>query len=326
MEVVKENEAWVTFCISTYKRPEFLKDQLKSLSQQTLQNFNVVICDNDPEASAEKIVKEFNDKRFFYYHNERNLGMILSFNRAIENATTPYIVMLTDDDHVDTNMLIEFKDIIHEHPGYPAYLGCKRKNVPGKELEIFDKENYAFQLLDPDSTETILWSSCILETATVKELGGIPDFGSPHFADHALLVACGKKRGGVFVNKVYGALASHDQNFSKSRFDLYYKGCKGFFEFVRANFDISSYKKNGVNALEKHLHNWFLKNYFILKKYFTYKRYDKQTLEDIDDFSRNIMSLSFMKSVSTKFQLWQIVFLLKKPLFLIRYQRRLNKP
>jgi len=321
MDQKEEGQAWISFCISTYKRPGFLKDQLNSLSQQTLPNFNVVICDNDPEASAQKIVEAFNDKRFYYYHNKRNLGMILSFNRAIEKAATPYIVMLTDDDHVDTNMLTEFKEIIYQHPGYPAYLGCKRKNVSGREVELLDKENYVFQLLDPDRTETILWSSCILETATVKELGGIPDFGSPHFADHALLVACGKNRGGVFINKVYGALASHEQNFSKSHFDLYYIGCKGFFEFIRSNFDVSSYRKNGVNALEKHLHNWFLKNYFILKKYFTYKKYNRQTLEDIDDFSRNIMSLSFMKSVSSKFRLMQIGFLLKKPLFLIKYHR-----
>jgi glycosyltransferase involved in cell wall biosynthesis len=321
MEQVEEGQAWVSFCISTYKRPSFLKRQLISLSQQTIPNFDVVVCDNDPEASAEGIVKEFNDKRFFYYHNERNLGMILSFNRAIEKATTPYIVMLTDDDHVDTNMLKEFKSIINLHPGYPAYLGCKRKNVLSKKVKIFDKENYAFQLLDPGKTETILWSSCILEAAIVKRFGGIPDFGSPHFADHALLVLCGKNRGGVFINKVYGSLASHDQNFSKGHFDLYYKGCAGFYQFVTSNFDISSYKKNGVNALEKHLHNWFLNNYFILKKYFTYKKYNHETLQDIDDFSHKIMSLSFMKPVSWKFQLMQIGFLLKKPLFLIKYHR-----
>lgn len=321
MAQVEEGQAWVTFCISTYKRPGFLKEQLNSLSQQTLPNFNVVICDNDPEASAEGIVRAFNDNRFLYYHNERNLGMILSFNRAIEKAATPYIVMLTDDDHVDMNMLKEFKGIIDLHPGYPAYLGCKRKNVPGKQVEIFDKENYVFELLDPGKTETILWSSCILETATVKGFGGIPDFGSPHFADHALLVLCGKDRGGVFINNVYGSLSSHDQNFSKSHFDLYHKGCVGFYQFVTSHFDISSYKKNGINALEKHLHNWFLNNYFILKKYFTYKNYNQETLQDINDFSHKIMSLSFMKPVFRKFQLMQIGFLLKKPLFLIKYHR-----
>ncbi len=324
MEQRKEDLPWVSFCISTYKRPAFIKNQLISLAQQTFPNFHVIICDNDPEASAGIIVEEFKDKRFFYYHNEENLGMIPSFNRAIEKATTPYIVMLTDDDYVETNMLREFKGLIDLNPSYPAYLGCKRTSVSSKKIEIFDKENYTFQLLDPDKTETILWSSCVLERNTVKEFGGIPDFGSPHFADHALLIACGKKGGGVFINHVYGSLASHDQNFSKSHFDLYYKGCVGFYKFVTDNFEKNFYKKGKVNALEKHLQNWFFRNYFILRKYFTYKRNDRQTLREIDKFEKKIIALPFMRSLLPKFRLLKAFFLLKKPLFLIKYRRPLN--
>src|ERR1017187_5289052 len=107
MEPIRENKPWVSFCISTYKRPEFLKRQLIALSQQTLPNFQVVICDNDPEASGERIVKDFDDTRFGYYHNIENLGMILSFNKCIKIAATPYIIMLTDDDYVDSNMLMD---------------------------------------------------------------------------------------------------------------------------------------------------------------------------------------------------------------------------
>ncbi len=321
MEPIIENKPWVTFCISTYKRPYFLKQQLISLSQQTFSNFNVVISDNDPDASSELIVKDFNDKRFVYHNNIKNLGMILSFNKSIEIADTPYIVMLTDDDHVDANMLFEFRNVVNQFPGYPAYLGCKRKYAVSKKIEIFDKENYLFELLDPDKTETILWSSCLLETKTVKQFGGIPDFGSPHFADHALLAICGKTGGGVFVNKVFGSLASHDQNFSKSHFDLYYKGCIGFHQFITSNFEMSFYMKKDVNALEKHLHNWFLENYFILIKYFTYKKYNKDILNEIQHFSNEILRLSFMRPIFLRFKITQIIFLLKKPLFLIKYHR-----
>jgi glycosyltransferase involved in cell wall biosynthesis len=321
MDSINESKPWVTFCMTTYKRPEFLKKQLLSLSNQTFSKFNVVICDNDPKASAEMVVNGFNDRRFSYYHNIENLGMIRSFNKSIEKAHSPYIVMLTDDDHVDTNMLSEFRDIEIKYPGYPIYLGCKRSHKSNKEIEIFDNENYLFQLLHPELTQTILWSSCLLETSVVQKLGGIPDFGSPHFADHALLAGCAKYRGGVFINKMYGSLASHDQNFSKSHFDLYFKGCIGFYEYISSNFDVKFYKKKNVNALEKHLHTWFLNNYFILKKYFTYKNYQKETLNEIDTFSKNILGLSFMKSVLLKFRIRQLIFLCKKPLYLLKYHR-----
>jgi glycosyltransferase involved in cell wall biosynthesis len=321
MEQRNKSKAWVTFCMTTYKRPEFLRKQLLSLSQQTFSDFKVIISDNDPESSADKVVRAFNDQRFFYSPNVRNLGMIASFNRSIEKANTPYIVMLTDDDHVDVNMLSEFRDIVMKHPGYPIYLGCERVHKKENLVEIFDKEDYVFQLLNPHLTTSILWSSCLLETATVQQFGGIPEFGSPHFADHALLVLCGKHNGGVFINKMYGSLASHDQNFSKSQFDLYYAGCTGFYDFITANFDKKYYQKQNNNALEKHLHIWFLNNYFILKKYFTFKNPQKGTLHEIDQFAWKILCLSFMKPALLSFKIRQLIFLFKKPMLLIKYRR-----
>ena len=320
MELIEENKPWVTFCMTTYKRPEFLKKQLLSLSRQTFSNFQVVISDNDPDASARKIVEAFNDQRFCYYHNGENIGMIASFNKSIHKAITPYIVMLTDDDHVDENMLKEFKAIIEKYPGYPIYMGCKRSDKEHDEIEIFDNENFIFQFLHPGRTSIILWSSCLLDRETVQEFGGIPDFGSPHFADHALLLLCGKNKGGVFINKMYGSLASHDQNFSKSHFDLYYKGCVGFYNFITSNFEKKFYKKDNINALEQHLQKWFLDNYFALKKYFTYKNYQEETLNEIKTFSEKILSLSFMKSALSKFRIRQLLFLFKVPFFFIKYR------
>ncbi|MDQ2718408.1 MAG: glycosyltransferase family 2 protein [Bacteroidota bacterium] len=319
MELINENEPWVTFCMSTYKRPDFLRKQLISLSQQTFSNFQVIVSDNDPDASGEQVLKELNDKRFSYYHNIENIGMIASFNKSIEKAVTPYIVMLTDDDDVDPGMLNEFKFITASCPGYPIYLGCERANKKKGEVEIFDNESYVFELLHPKHTPIILWSSCLLDRKVVQQFGGVPDFGSPHFADHALLLLCGKNKGGVFINKMYGSLASHDQNFSKNHFDLYYIGCVGFYKFITSNFKKNSFEKNNINALEQHLHTWFIKNYFSLRKYFTYKKPNSQTLKEIDHFSKSILSLAFMKTVKPRFRIKQLIFLFKKPIFFIKY-------
>jgi len=315
-----ENKPSVTFCMTTFKRPDFLKKQLTSLLKQTFQNFEVVISDNDPEASGKPIVEAFNDQRFRYYSNGENIGMIASFNKSIEKAITPYIVMLTDDDHVDESMLNELNSVVEKYPGCPIYMGCKRFDKKPGEIEIFDKENYAFEFLHPRRTLVILWSSCLLDRKTVQEFGGIPDFGSPHFADHALLLLCGKNNGGVFINKLYGSLASHDQNFSKSHFELYYKGCVGFHNFITSNFEKKFFKKGNINALEQHLHLWFLNNYFALKKYFTYKNYQGEILNEINSFAQKILSLSFMKSALLKFRIRQLLFLFKAPFFFIKYR------
>ena len=77
---------WVSFCMSTYKRPGLLKTQLSSILQQTFSNFEVVISDNDPDCSARDTVSSFQDIRLQYFSNIENLGMIKSFNKSIERA------------------------------------------------------------------------------------------------------------------------------------------------------------------------------------------------------------------------------------------------
>ena len=54
---------WVSFCMSTFKRPVFLKDTIQTILQQSFTDFEIIVSDNDPEQSAEAVVKEINEPR-----------------------------------------------------------------------------------------------------------------------------------------------------------------------------------------------------------------------------------------------------------------------
>ncbi|MEI2750427.1 MAG: glycosyltransferase family 2 protein [Ferruginibacter sp.] len=118
-----QGKPWVSFCMSTYKRPEFLKEALEGIARQTFRNFEVIVSDNDPECSGEKIVSSFNDPRFRYFSNDENLGMIRSFNKSIDRSTADYIVMITDDDPVYENFLSELNELYQQHKNYSVYAG-----------------------------------------------------------------------------------------------------------------------------------------------------------------------------------------------------------
>ncbi|MGH2563541.1 MAG: glycosyltransferase family 2 protein [Ginsengibacter sp.] len=105
MDATLGDKVWVTFCMTTYKRPEFLRNQLRSLQQQTFTNFKIIISDNDVDASGQSVVQAINDPRISYACNEVNLGMVKSFNRSLAKADTEYVVMITDDDPVYPEML-----------------------------------------------------------------------------------------------------------------------------------------------------------------------------------------------------------------------------
>ncbi|WP_207515590.1 glycosyltransferase [Longitalea luteola] len=303
----------VSFCISTYNRPVLLKKQLQLLATQTYAQFEVVVSDNDPTKSAESVVTGMNDPRFRYFANDTNLGMVKSFNKSIERSKGEYVIMVTDDDPVIPTMIEEMLAVATAYPSYPVYCGCNR---PGKEagaIETFGPDDFLFQLLHPVLTPHFLWSSCLLKREIAYKVGGMPDFGSPHLADHALLALCSEFGGGVFINKVFSNLYAHDSNFSKSNFELYYIGCKEFYRLITEKFKQNVYQKNGVDALMKHLGGWFIANSFALRKYFTYNNKNSRFVEDVAKNSAKILELPFMQRFYPRYVFKLIIFYFKFP-------------
>jgi len=309
---------WVSFCMSTYKRPALLKTQLSSILQQTFSNFEVVISDNDPDCSARETVSGFQDKRLQYFSNVENLGMIKSFNKSIERARGRYVVMITDDDPVLPGMLESFHKIITENPGFGIYCGCERASVEKGKIEKFGHHDFVFQLLHPLRTTNLLWSSCLLDVQILKDTGGMPNYGSPHLADHVMLALCGGVNGGLIINQMFSQLTEHDNNFSKTNIDLYYIACQEFYRLITLSFDPKAYIQNGENALLKHLERWFITYSFALRKYYTHNSPDEQKINSINANAKKVLALPFMQQVRIRYFLKLAIFKLKSVLIQLR--------
>lgn len=97
----------VTICIATYKRPNMLGNLLKSLSMQTIlgnQNvqIKVAIVDNDPSASAWKIIKQWKDRNRLpiVYEVEEKRGIPFVRNRLVRLAKGSDFIAFIDDDEI----------------------------------------------------------------------------------------------------------------------------------------------------------------------------------------------------------------------------------
>jgi len=319
MPVTNQILPWVSFCISTYKRPELLKQQIGLLLNQSDENFEIVISDNDEEGSAEPVINSFEDSRIRYFKNEENLGMIRSFNKSIERARTEYITMVTDDDPIDTSFLDAMSELIRQYPGYSLYGGFQRKGKSEGYIEKIDKCSFIAEILDPSKTPAILWSSCIMKRSDVIESGKIPEYGSPHLADHVLIVRAGSFNGGIIINKMYSSLTQHDNNFSKLNFETYVKGCKEFHANIIGFIIEKKLNNNSKAAVIKHLNTWFISSVFNLKRYYTIKG-DKKMLSEVNDYAKRILSFSFMMNVRGKYLFKTCTLFLKKILGVLRVQ------
>jgi hypothetical protein len=146
----------------------------------------------------------------------------------------------------------------------------------------------------------------------------IPDYGSPHLADHALIVMAGSQGGGVLINKKYSSLSSHDSNFSKFNFDYYTKGCKGFYDTMELFCTQRNSFQSDKGAILKHLGKWFIANVFNLKRYYTVKKYDPVVLSEVNDCAHTIMAFQFMKRFSVRYFGKLFVFNIKRRLGLLK--------
>jgi glycosyltransferase involved in cell wall biosynthesis len=311
MQENNQREPWVSFCISTYKRSSFLKQQLQLLLQQTNADFAIVISDNDPDASGRTVVESFNDPRIRYFHNGDNLGMINSFNKSIERANTEFIVMVTDDDPVDIDFLEVFWPLINKYPGHSVYGGFIRSLKKYGEVEQISKDEFLEEILDPRKTSSLLWSSCILRRNDVLQIGKLPDRNGPHLSDHALLAMTGSVGGGIVVNKMYSNLTSHENNFSKFNLDLYVIGGENFYNTLTSfSKQLANYPEK-KRAIVRHLGKWVISSIFGLKRYHTIHN-NKDNLAQINKFAKRMLAFPFMRPYRLKYHFKNFVFKIKR--------------
>jgi len=256
MSDLKNDTPWASFCMSTYRRTGMLKQTLSLLREQTFTNFEIVISDNDPESSAESIVQEFQDPRFRYFPNKTNLGMIGSYNKSIERSRGQFIITITDDDPVYPNMLQTLYDLQVKYPGYGIYSGghdtvftgvtqarmAKARVGTNSGLldwdlgieKVFSSSEYPLVFMDGTVGHATLWSTAAIRRDVVGAIGGLPDYGTPHMADCAMLILSGARAGGVYVNTAVGVRTIHDQNFSyaEANYEAVYKAPEAFYNYT----------------------------------------------------------------------------------------------
>ena len=233
---------WVSFCMSTYKRPVFLKKTLNSILRQTYPDFEIIVSDNDPAGSAGPVIKDINDPRIKYFNNGDNLGMIKSFNKSIERSQGRFIVMITDDDPIYPELLETFYHLHIEYPHYDMYLGgcdwfctdpevsklykmkvgtnsCLSDEYKIDHVRTFQPAEFLHSFFTFKLFPHYLWSTCMVSREILLISGGVPDYGTPFLGDYAYLGILSSYSGCVIINRALGCQTLHIENFGREQND-----------------------------------------------------------------------------------------------------------
>ena len=282
---------FVSFCFTTYKRPDILITTVKSILLQTFQDYEIVISDNDPECSGQKITEVVKDTRIKYFANEENLGMKKSFNKSLERSTGEYIVMIADDDPVYPDMLETLVNLRNKYPGYGIYLGggdlfCTDPligSLYNLQIGTNTKLNNSFPVdhvweLSPEDfvsgvfrfklLQNYLWSCGIVKREVLIEMGGVPDYGTPFLGDYAYLTIMASHSGGILINRALGHQAIHPENFGRQQNEQLITAIIGFREYAARQFKKKNMPPQVYAHMDKFLGIWvgaqlsFLFNYY----------------------------------------------------------------
>jgi glycosyltransferase involved in cell wall biosynthesis len=114
----------VTVCITTFNRIELLPRAVKSVLQQTFDDFELIIVDDLSTDQTEEWVKQAmeEDNRIRYIRHETNQGLAAARNTAIFNAKGKYFSFVDDDDQWTERYLEEFVKVADQYD--PQWCFC----------------------------------------------------------------------------------------------------------------------------------------------------------------------------------------------------------
>jgi len=171
--------------IPLYNKEKYIKRAIKSVLNQTYQDFEIIVVnDGSSDSSIEKI-KEIIDSKIKIF-NQENQGVSAARNRGIKESKFNYIAFLDADDEWEEDYLQTIVNLIKKCPECKIYatnykivdsngnIRYPRINGLSKDFKegIIDCEKY-FEIAS--KSDPILWTSAIcVEKNAINEIGGFP--------------------------------------------------------------------------------------------------------------------------------------------------------
>lgn len=252
------NNPRVEVIIPTYNRPDLVLRAIKSVLNQTYENFGLIVFDNSPNDDTEQLILELKNKEKIHYIHERNrmsLPKARNISISLLSKNTDYFAFLDDDDEFLPNFLKTTIQILEQNNNVDVVMtsvylyrqdGFFIKKYLCKKVNFWETAigNGSVMRKDAFDNAKIFWDE------KTQCLGEDLDFGVRFLQNHKWICIeeCLRNYYGYPVEKG----KSMSTAFSKKTSDLEIE------YFLNKNFNI--YKKAGRSAI-----SWL---YFLYGKVF----------------------------------------------------------
>tara|TARA_Y100001958_G_scaffold160118_1_gene166604 strand:+ start:32981 stop:34378 length:1398 start_codon:yes stop_codon:yes gene_type:complete len=214
--------------LPTYNQAKFLETSVKSILNQTYENWELLIIDNCSKDETQKVINSFQDKRINSFKINNKGILANSRNFGIKKAKAEWICFLDSDDRWFPKKLLEVKKYIDQYEGDLYYHDL-----------VFENKGLLFKKKISDKSKTI--KKPILKYFSEN--------GNP-IGQSSVVV---KKN----ILKRVNYISVDKEKFSWEDFDTWIKICKITDKFIRVPITLGSIWIGGENIsnLERQIIN-----------------------------------------------------------------------
>src|SRR5258708_30414372 len=99
----------------------YVKECVKSILSQTLQDFNLIVLDNCSSDGTLEWLQSLNDNRVVIHESAKALSIEQNWARIKSIAKNEFIILIGHDDILDRNYLEIMENLIQRHPSAGLY-------------------------------------------------------------------------------------------------------------------------------------------------------------------------------------------------------------
>ena len=188
--------------VTTYNRPELLKQTLATITKQTFSDFEVIVGNDYTQEPLCAELLGIRDPRIRFVNRSQNLGEVRNMNALLNLARGRYFTWQCDDDLYAPNFLedvhstlVKFNSPLCVFTSYEFIYGTSfhdvEKTTPGHAQSFSGRQ---FLRMYWSGRLKAMGCTCVYDRKLLKHMGGVESLADTSFAlysEHLLLVRAG---------------------------------------------------------------------------------------------------------------------------------------
>ena len=243
----------ISIALATYNGSKYLREQLDSILAQSMDDFEVVACDDCSTDETPQILEEYasKDSRFKVFSNKNNLGFKKNFEHILTLCKGEFIAFCDQDDIWEPNHL----EILYKNIGENDCIGANsliidEKGVsqnktlleywpihvmPKNEKELFQHELYS---------NVIQGTASLIRASLIKQALPIPEDIKYH--DYWFALVAGLNEKCKYIGDVVLKYRRHSNNASEYQKFTIWNAIKDLYRFSK---DRKGFYQDSINLL-----------------------------------------------------------------------------